>query len=173
VTRAARLRLGAAAALAVALVSAITVQNTLLAASPAPQRPAASFAWVPATLQGLRVQRENVTATLAQDRRALWVDQVGLYTLRRGKELQATLQVARFRAAAPWQSADFDESLAGQLGTATPVVARLDGVRVYITATRGLGLAAWFRNGWMFVLGIRATYPTPRELIRAALAVHP
>jgi len=168
-----RLRLGIATGVAAALVGAITVQNTLLAASPAPQRATASFAWVPATLQGLGVHRENITGTLGQDRRVLWVDQVGLYSLRRGKELEATLEVGRFTASAPWQSPDFDQTLAGQLGTTTPAVARLGGVRVYIGTTRGLGLVSWFRSGYMFILGIRTTYATPKELIRRALELRP
>lgn len=168
-----RVRLGLAGALAAAVVCVVVVQNTLLAASPAPQRAVASLWWVPASLQGLHVQRENVTATLAQDKRSLWVDEVSLYSLRRGKELQGTLEVARFRTSAPWRSADFQASLAGQLGTSTPVVARLGGRRVFITTTRGLALATWFRNGWMLILGVRTSYATPKDLIRDALEMSP
>jgi hypothetical protein len=168
-----RLRLGLAAGLAATLVGAVTVQNTLLAASPPTRAATTSFAWVPASLQGLRVQRENITSTLESDRRALWVDQVALYTLRHGRELQGTLQVARFKPSAPWQSSSFDESLADQVGTQQPVVARLGGIPVYITVTRGLGLATWFRDGWMLILGIRTSYTSPKQLIRDALELKP
>jgi hypothetical protein len=167
-----RKRLGIACGLAAALVGAITVQNTLLAASPQRHPAPTTLSW-PGTLQGLHVQRENITATLLEDRRALWVDQVSLYTLRRGTELQATLEVARFKPSTPWSSADFEQSLVGQLGTVTPVVTRLGGVRVYITGTRGLSLAAWFHHGYMLVLGIRPTYSSPRDLIRTVLELSP
>jgi hypothetical protein len=167
-----RVRLGIAAAVVGALVCAITVQNTLLAATPAPKQ-AATLSWVPSTLRGLTVQPENVAGTLAQDRRALWVDEVRLYSLRHGKELDGTLEVARFTASAPWRSPDFDLSLAGQLGASTPVVVELGGVRVYVTGSRGLQFAAWFERGWMLVLGIRTTDAQPKELIRQALELKP
>ena len=134
---------------------------------------AAPAAGPPSSLLGLNVQAENIKGTLAEDRRQLWVDRVQLYTLRSGKELMATLEIARFKKGAPWGTADFQSAVAGSLGTANPVVVRLGGVAVYLTSLRTLKIACWFRDGGLFILAVRQTYAQPKALIRAALGVRP
>ena len=126
----------------------------------------------PGTLAGLNVTAENVSSLLRQNTQPVWVDHVHFYTLRSGKELEGTLEIAQFKSNAPWGDSSFDLSIAQQLGQTVPLVVRLDGVRVYLSSTRGLAVAAWFRNGHFYMLNIRKTYTRPRELIRAALAVN-
>ena len=155
-------------ALVAAGLAAAAFQVSPLAKTSAPSVP-----HLPGSVHGLTVQRENITKTLAEDRRSLYVDGVWLYSLRQGKELMATLEVAHFKSDAPWRSQDFDLSLAGQLGGSVPAVARLEGTPVYISTARGLNLLAWDRNGYLLILGIRNTYKSPKELLRDAMAVSP
>jgi hypothetical protein len=160
-------RLGAAGVLA-AFLSVAAWQVSPLAKTTTPAAPA-----LPATIQGLKVGQENVSKTLAEDRRALYVDGVWLYSLRQGKELMATLEVARFKSTAPWRSSGYDLSLANQLGGSIPAVLRLDGRPVYVSTTRGLELITWFKDGYLDILAVRSTYNSPKSLLRAVIAVAP
>lgn len=155
-----------ATALAVAAVLAVgLVQATPLAKA---QQPAPKL---PRTIQGLTVKQEDISKTVAQDTRQLYVSGVWLFSLRKGKELMATIEIGKFDSTAPWKSSDFDISLANQLGGSVPAVIRVDGVPVYVSTTRGLELVSWFRGGYMYILGIRNTYPSPKDLLRKALEV--
>jgi hypothetical protein len=156
------------AAAGAAVAAVLALQVTPQAKTSPPSAPG-----LPAKIHGLSVKQENITKTLEEDRRELYVDGVWLYSLRQGTELMATLEIGHFRSNAPWRSSDFDLSLAGQLGGSVPAVARLDGTPVYVSTARGLNLLAWDRNGYLLILGIRSTYKQPKELLRDAMAVSP
>lgn len=135
---------------------------------------AASTPTLPDTILGLKVAREDVSKTITEDHRALYVDDISLYSLREPTSLlEATLQLGRFKKDAPWTSNDFQLSMVGQLGTSVPIVVRAASQRVYITTTKGLTIAVWFRNAHLFVLSIRTAYKHPKELLRQALGVRP
>jgi hypothetical protein len=162
-----RLLVGAGAAL-VATVAVLALPVSPLAKANPPAGPK-----LPATIQGLTVKREDITKTLKEDRRQLYVDGVWLYSLRQGKELMATVELGRFRSVAPWQDSTFDLSLAGQLGGSVPAVVRVDGTPVYISTTHGLQLASWERHGYLVIVGIRNSYKSPKDLLRQVLEVTP
>jgi len=128
----------------------------------------------PPEVLGLTVQKEDLSKTLAGEKRPLYVDRVGLYSFREpNKLLQGTLQIAHFRPDAPSGSSDFQLSIVGHLGNSLPIVVRVGSQPVYITTSKGLVLAVWFHKGYMLALSIRRSYGQPKELLRQALAIDP
>lgn len=124
---------------------------------------------VPAELLGLRLQREDVSATTQRVSLA-FVDSVALYSLRNDKDLvQATLQVSHFAEEARTEVASFREAVVNQIGSARPRAFRLGGRTVYLTTGTKQSIAVWFDGDHLFVLASRADYDTPRTLLRRAL----
>lgn len=124
---------------------------------------------VPAELLGLRLQREDVSATTQRVSLA-FVDSVALYSLRNDKDLvQATLQVSHFAEEARTEEASFRDAVVNQIGSARPRAFRLGGRTVYLTTGTKQSIAVWFDGDHLFVLASRADYDTPRTLLRKAL----
>jgi len=128
----------------------------------------------PAQMLGLNVAKENIAKVLAGDKRPLYVDKVTLYSLReQSKLLQATLEVGDFKNDAPWTSADFQYSIVARLGSSLPITVRAGPQIVYVTSSKGLTIAIWFKDRTMFTLAVRNGYKQPKELLREALKVNP
>jgi hypothetical protein len=129
---------------------------------------ATAFAFTaPPVLDGLKMQAEKVPP--ANTKRKQYLTTIELYSLRRGKQLEATLQVGHFRSDAPAGRVSFRRSLAQQVGTTVPVEERVAGTTVYLTQARKLAVAVWFAGRELYVLSIRADYDTPKSLIRSAV----
>jgi hypothetical protein len=123
----------------------------------------------PADLLGLRLQREDVSATTQRVNLA-FVDSVALYSLRNDKDLvQATLQVSHFAEGARTEEASFRSAVVNQIGSAAPREFRLGDRTVYLTTGTKQSIAVWFDGDHLFVLASRADYDTPRTLLRKAL----
>ncbi|MHB8507253.1 MAG: hypothetical protein ACYDGR_01210 [Candidatus Dormibacteria bacterium] len=128
----------------------------------------------PPQLLNLDVKKEDIAKLLATDKRALYVDRVGLYSLREPSNLlQATLEISHFRSNARWSSEDFQLSVVGRLGSSVPLIVRLGSQVVYLTSSKGLTLAVWFDRDYMLTLAIRDTFRHPKELLRQSLAINP
>jgi hypothetical protein len=123
----------------------------------------------PPTLNGLKMSREEIT--LSKTKRKEYLERIELFSLRHGKQLEATLQVGRFRRDAPIGRASFRRTIAGEVGTSVPVEQRIAGTTVYLTRARKLAVAVWFRGRELRVLSIRTDYDTPKSLIRAAVVL--
>jgi hypothetical protein len=126
---------------------------------------------MPDEIGGLKVGSEKLVAEKQTDRE--YLEEIHLFSLRRGKQLEGTIQLGRFRASAPVDEAGFRRSIASQVGTTVPVEHRVNGDTVYVTKSKRLSIAVWFEAPYMFVLSIRETYGSPKRLIRSALEVHP
>ena len=170
---------GMAAALCLLLVTA-TISASAASPSPSPSASPSTGAnpqhGPPSKVLGLDVQKEDITKTLAgnTDKRALYVDRVGLFSFREpSKLLEATLEIAHFRSNAPWSSSDFQSTIVGVLSASTPIVVRVEGIPVYVTTSKGLTIGVWFRSGFMMALSIRNTYTAPKELLRISLGINP
>src|SRR5580765_6199323 len=74
---------------------------------------------LPSTILGLKVKRENVKARVAGVKRS-YVDRAGLYSLRDGKVLEATLQVSTFNDKADVKSSEFRLAIVNQIGSTQP-----------------------------------------------------
>ena len=169
-TRARRLILGAA------LVVAVCVSATACASSSA--RPVegkkikhldASF--LPSEVAGLKVSAEDVSAVGGSKKS--FVEEVGLYSLRRDELLQATLQVSRFTEDADVHKADFRQAVVQQIGSSVPRSYRMGDDTVYLTSGRRQSVAVWFRDRYLLVLSTREEFPAPRSLLRSLLEVQP
>jgi hypothetical protein len=123
----------------------------------------------PTELLGLRLHREDVSATTQRVSLA-FVDSVALYSLRSDKDLvQATLQVSHFADEARTEEASFRDAVVNQIGSARPRAFRLGRRTVYLTTGTKQSIAVWFDGDHLFVLASRADYDTPRTLLRKAL----
>jgi hypothetical protein len=124
---------------------------------------------VPPDLLGLKLTREDVSATTERVNLA-FVDSVALYSLRNDKDLvQATLQVSHFTEEARTGESSFRQAVVNQIGSAQPRAFRLGGETVYLTTGTKQSIAVWFKGDHLFVLASRADYDTPRTLLRKAL----
>ena len=126
---------------------------------------------VPNKLLDLRVQTEDVGG--ATEVKSPFVDGIGLYSLRDGELLQATLQVGRFTKSADADSARFRNSVVSQVGSTVPRAFRMADDTVYLTTGKRQSIGIWFRDRYFFVLSTRDEYETPRALLREALEIKP
>ena len=126
---------------------------------------------VPAELLGLKVSAEDISQ--AQAAKTSFVDGIGLYSLRAGETLQATLQVSRFTEEADVDSAAFKQQVVQQIGASTPVIFRMGKSTVWLTTGRRQNVAVWFTDRHLFVLATREEFDRPRALLRAALEIKP
>ena len=85
--------------------------------------------------------------------------------------MQATLQIARFNAAARPEDEEFREGLVQNLGGTAGIPTRVGEELVYITQGAKQQVAAWFRGKDMYVLTMRQEFEQPRALLREALEV--
>jgi hypothetical protein len=126
---------------------------------------------LPKELNNLKLTREEIGEPKKGD--AEYLEEISLYSLRAGKQLEATLQVGRFRASAPTNEFGFRRSIAGQVGDTVPVEHRVADEVVFVSRGKRLAVAVWFRDTYMFVLSIRETYGAPKSLLRETLEVRP
>lgn len=123
---------------------------------------------LPNELLGLAVQREDMSETL-QGAQLSYIDQVGLYSLRRDDLLQATIQVSRFNDNADFESSRFRRALLSQVGGSVPKEILIGDERIFLTTGTKQTIAVFFREGTMVVVAVRDDYEAPRTLLREAL----
>jgi hypothetical protein len=127
---------------------------------------------IPPDLLGLRVTQEETKDYVAEIDRS-YLEKFGLYSLREGDVLQATLQVSKFVGDADYQSETFRARLIAQIGSSKAEAFRMGDTTLSMTTGTKQQIAVWFRDGYMFVLSVRDDYPQPRKLLRTALGVKP
>jgi len=125
---------------------------------------------LPSTILGLKVARENVKSRVGGLKRA-YVDQTGLYSLREGKELQATLQISMFNSKAPVRDEKFQLAIVNQIGSTQPRAFRMGDQTVYLTSSKRQAVAVFFRKHSFAVLSTLDTYDEGRALLRALLGL--
>ena len=125
---------------------------------------------LPSEILGLQVQREDMAEAL-EGAQLSYVDEVGLYSLRREELLQATVQVSRFNENADAESAEFRRTLLSQVGGSVPKQLVVGDETLYLTTGTKQTIAVFFRDRTMVVLAIRDDYDQPRALTREALAL--
>lgn len=125
---------------------------------------------VPAQLLGLTVNQEPAEEYVADIDRS-YLERFGLYSLRRGDVLEATLQLSKFGEDADYDKPEFRATVVGRIGKSNAQLLRMGDTEVYMTTGTKQQIAVWFRGPHMAVLSMRDQYPTPRTLLRQALAV--
>lgn len=123
---------------------------------------------LPATLGGLRVEREDVEPRIAGVDRS-YVEATGLYVLREGEALQGTLQVSRLSDDADIDDPAFRLSIVNQIGSTEPKAFRMGDDVVYLTASKRQAVAVFFSERSFGVLSTLETYEHGRSLLREVL----
>lgn len=124
---------------------------------------------LPATALDLTVSVEDFSATLLSGQEP-YIGALGMFGLRRGDLLQATVQVSRFRDPHTADDPLFRRSLAGQIGgSGQPTVSRVGSQTVFIMPSGRQTLAVWYGPGEMYVLTVRPEYKQPRRLLRTLI----
>jgi hypothetical protein len=127
---------------------------------------------VPSKILGLAVASEEVLGSIAAARRSE-VEAAGMFSLRSGDLLQATLQVSRLRDDRRFRTASFRALVVSQIGSSLAHKTRLDDIDVYLTSGARQRVAVWFKGRYFFILSMRDDYRYQRSLIRTALEVTP
>jgi hypothetical protein len=123
---------------------------------------------VPSEILDLTVEAEDVEERLEGAERN-YVDATGLYSLREGDRLQATLQVARLNDEADVDDERFRLSIVNQIGSTEPKAFRMGESTVYLTASKRQSVAVFFEERSFVVLSTLETYESSRALLREVL----
>lgn len=118
---------------------------------------------------GLTIEREDIGGSLAAQNGNSYVKETGLFSLRDGDLLQATLQVNKLGGAARPKDKEFQQQVANQIGGTKVQPFVMGGRNVYRTSQRKQSITSWFEGDYFLILAVRDTYPTPRALLRELL----
>ena len=127
---------------------------------------------MPTELLGMPVQAEPSADLIKGDRQA-FIDEIGLFSMRKDDLLQATLQISKFSPDANVDDRKFRDALATQISSAEPQILRMGEHQIYMSASAKQSLVVWFKDRTMFVLAVRQEFEQPRALLREALAKVP
>lgn len=123
---------------------------------------------LPKTILDLTVKREDVHERIGGVKRP-YVAATGLYSLREGKELQATLQVSEFNDKADVSDPTFRLAIVNQIGSTAPRAFRMGKHTVYLTSAKRQAVAVFFQKHSFAVLSTLDTYDQGRSLLRELL----
>jgi hypothetical protein len=116
----------------------------------------------------VRVEDMGKQLALAED---TYVQSAGVFSLRAGELVQATLQVTRLTDDFDYHDAVKRTSLANRLGGSRAEILRLGDDVVYLTQGQRQQVALWFRGAYLYLLSTRRDYSKPRSLLRSALEI--
>ena len=155
------------------IVCALAATAAAMAPGAAAQGAASgSFPTLPATINGLSVTAEDIGKARAAASGTQYLADVRLVSLRDpDKQLEATLELGLFGANADVGSSDFQRSVAEQIGDGVAVTVQVGGRPVFVKTSRKLSILVWFTGTTLSVLSVRDTYPSPKALLRATLAI--
>lgn len=166
-------RLLASVALAAAVGSTAACadpDDALLQATPADRIEQLPADLVPASVLGLDVRQEDMTATIGKAQRS-FIDGVGMWSMRRDDLVQATLQVTRFNPNARPEDPGFRQSVVQQIGGSVAQEVRVGEETVFLTTANRQTLGVWFEDDYFFVLAVRQEFDRPRTLLREAIGL--
>jgi hypothetical protein len=121
---------------------------------------------LPQQIVGLRLVPETIKAATLEKIDRPYIDNLAVFSLRDGKLLKATLQVARFNRLARPDDASFRGEIIGVLGGQRPFEITIGDKTVNATTGTGQSIFSWFGGRGMFVLSVQQDYPFPRTLLR-------
>ncbi|MHB8341955.1 MAG: hypothetical protein ACYDB7_12410 [Mycobacteriales bacterium] len=127
---------------------------------------------LPASIGGLTVAPENVTKALSGVAHS-YVNGLGFFSLRKGTQVEATLELARLGPAAPLTSSAFRTEISNQVSVATPVTLDVAGSSVAQSTGPKSTVTVWYAGRDLVVLTVLNSYPQGRGLLEAALGAVP
>jgi hypothetical protein len=122
---------------------------------------------LPSKLLGLNVELEDVAARVEGVERS-YIESTGLFSLRDGDELKATLQISTFNDEAKIDR-KFRLAVVDQIGATKPRSFRMGDDTVYLTSSKRQGVAIFFRPRSFVVLSTLDTFDQGRSLLREIL----
>lgn len=125
---------------------------------------------IPSQLVGLTVGTEDISRQTASVKNS-YADNIGMFSMREGDLLRATLEVAHLNALARPNNKGFQQSIVQLLGGSTPVPLRIGRITIYSTSGNKQTIFAWFNGRGMFVLSIHQDFEFPRTLLRKAVVL--
>ena len=125
---------------------------------------------IPSELVGLRVGTEDISRQTAKVKNS-YADNIGMFSLREGDLLRATLEVAHLNALARPNNKGFQQSIVQLLGGSTPIPIRIGQITIYSTSGNKQNIFAWFNGRAMFVLTIHQDFEFPRTLLRKVVVL--
>jgi hypothetical protein len=123
---------------------------------------------LPATLLGLKLAPESIIDTVKANKGS-YVEAIGMFSMRKGDLLQATLQVSRFTENAHAERGSFRRSIIQQIGSTEPQEYRMGSQSIFLTTGKQQRISVWFKGRSMYILTTSVNYMTPRSLLREAI----
>ena len=123
---------------------------------------------LPSTILGLRVETEDVGERLEAADES-YVEAVGLYSLREGERLQATLQVSHFADDVDVDDEVFKQAIVDQIGSTEAKAFRMADDIVYLTASKRQNVAVFFEERSFVVLSTLESFEQSRALLREVM----
>ena len=125
---------------------------------------------LPDTIVGLEVAAEDIKNVVSPADNT-YLNAVGLYSMRRGNLVFATLQVSRTTDKFDNKDAKQRSLLADKIGGARSEERRIGSDRVFLTQGTRQRIAVWFKGRDLFILSVRDDFEQPRALLREALEI--
>lgn len=127
---------------------------------------------VPARFGELTVNPEDVAKALEQAKHS-YVDAVGFYSLRKGKVVQGTLQIARFGPSARLGSEQFRNEIIQQSSPGSPTAVNVGSAIISQSNGTKSTVSVWFSQERLVVLTVLSTYLGGRGLLEQTLTALP
>lgn len=127
---------------------------------------------LPASIGGLTVKAENVSKALTGVAHS-YVDGLAFFSLRKGTQVEATIELARLGPAANLASQAFRTEIVNQVSVATPVSLDVAGATVEQSTGPKSTVTVWYSGRDLVVLTVLNSYLYGRGLLEAALAAEP
>jgi hypothetical protein len=121
------------------------------------------------TYLGLKPHEEDISDDLRLAQANAYIESIGLFSLRKGDRLEATVQISKLSSKARPKDPAFQERVAGQIGGTTSQRYVMGGVSVFRSSQRKQSLTSWFSGDYFIILSVRDTYATPRTLLRTLI----
>lgn len=126
---------------------------------------------VPTQILGLSVTQEDVTGQVIPYKNRSYLDTFGLFSMREGDLLRATLQMGRFGQVADEGDDTFRRQIIGLMGTSTPREIRVGDETVWSSTGSQQSVFAWFRGRGFYVLTIHKEFPFELTLLRKLMSL--
>lgn len=139
--------------------------------SKAPTTPGPVTVEVPTQILGLSVTQEDVTSQVVPFKNRSYLDTFGLFSIRDGDLLRATLQMGRFGEVADEDDDTFRRQIIGLMGTSSPREIRIGDEAVWTSAGSQQSVFAWFRGQGFYVLTVHKEFPFELTLLRKLMSL--
>jgi hypothetical protein len=126
---------------------------------------------VPTQILGLSVTQEDVSGQVVPYKNRSYLDTFGLFSLREGDLLRATLQMGRFGQVADEDDDTFRRQIIGLMGTSSPREILVGEEIVWSSTGAQQSVFAWFKGRGFYVLTVHKEFPFELTLLRKLMSL--